>query len=107
VKALGPVIGIIILLLIVLESIAIILAYYGIFEGIGAQLSQAQINIYNHQNENLEITATAYYNISHSDCGVGKGAYHVKAFGIYKYNLSNITVTITNVGNVLARLVTP
>ena len=51
-KVLGTVIWIIILLLIVLASIAIILANYGAFEGIGAQLSQAQINIYNHQNEN-------------------------------------------------------
>lgn len=100
-KALGTVVGIIILLLIVLASIAVILAYYGAFEGMGAQLSQAQINIYNHQNENLEVTAIAYYNdVSHSDCGIGKGAYHGKALGIYKYNLSTITVTITNVGNV-------
>ena len=100
-KALGTVIEIIILLLTVL-------AYYGAFEGIDAKLSQAQINIYNIQNENLEVTVIAYYNnVSHSDCGVGIGAYHGKALGIYKYNLSNITVTITNVGNVLARLVTP
>jgi hypothetical protein len=101
VKALGTVVGIIIFLLIVLASIAVILAYYGAFEGMGAQLSQAQINIYNHQNENLEVTATAYYKfVSHSDCGVGRGAYHGQALGIYKYDLLYITVTITNVGKV-------
>ena len=100
-KGLGTVVGTIIFLLIVLASIALILLYFGYFQRLGFQLSQAQILIYDHNNENLTLTAIAYYyNVSHSDCGVGKGAYHGKAYGIYKYNLSNITITITNIGRV-------
>ncbi|BCU70940.1 hypothetical protein [Stygiolobus caldivivus] len=100
-KGLGSVIGIVILLLIVAASVALILYYFDSFQAVGAELSQGQISIYDHENEDLSISATAYYSeVSHSDCGVGIGSYHGKALGIYKYNLSNITITITNTGKV-------
>ncbi|QIW24102.1 hypothetical protein EWF20_08050 [Sulfolobus sp. S-194] len=104
-RGLGTVVGIVIFLLILMAAIGIILIYLGSFQNFGLQLSQAQLSIYNHNNENLVITATAYYyNVSHSDCGIGIGAYHGKAYGIYKYNLSNITITISNIGNVPSTL---
>lgn len=60
-KGLGTVIGIIIFVMILLISLALILSYLGDFQAVGAQLSQAQINIYNHNNAKLNINPSINY----------------------------------------------
>lgn len=54
-KGLGAVIGIVIFIMILLIALALILSYLGDFQAVGAQLSQAQITIYNHNNAKLQI----------------------------------------------------
>jgi hypothetical protein len=61
-KGLGAVIGIVIFIMILLIALALILSYLGDFQAVGAQLSQAQISIYNHNNANLQINPSINYN---------------------------------------------
>ena len=60
-RGLGTVIGIVIFLIILLASLALILAYLGEFQIIGAQISQSQINIYNHNNAKLNVNSQIEY----------------------------------------------
>jgi len=60
-KGLGAVIGIVIFIMILLIALALILSYLGDFQAVGAQLSQAQISIYNHNNAKLQINPSILY----------------------------------------------
>jgi len=60
-KGLGAVIGIVIFIMILLIALALILSYLGDFQAVGAQLSQAQISIYNHNNAKLQINPSINY----------------------------------------------
>ncbi|BCU70945.1 hypothetical protein [Stygiolobus caldivivus] len=60
-KGLGTVIGIVIFILILLVALALILSYLGEFQAVGAQLSQAQINIYDHNNAKLGVSPSIQY----------------------------------------------
>ncbi|MFP3346706.1 MAG: hypothetical protein RXR17_04625 [Sulfolobaceae archaeon] len=86
-KGLGTVIGIVIFIMILLIALALILSYLRDFQAVGAQLSQAQINIYNHNNAKLQIvnTSTLYKSIllSQQSC-----TYNSTNGKIYKFNVT-------------------
>ncbi|MFP3188118.1 MAG: hypothetical protein RXR07_03535 [Sulfolobaceae archaeon] len=99
-KGLGTVIGIAIFIMILLISLALILSYLGDFQAVGAQLSQAQINIYNHNNANLQINPSIQYKSiqsSHHSCTyIANGIIYQFTVTITCYSDPTITVNVYN-----------
>jgi hypothetical protein len=99
-KGLGTVIGIVIFIMILLIALALILTYLGDFQAVGAQLSQAQISIYNHNNANLQINPSIQYNSiqsSHHSCTyIANGIIYQFTVTITCYSDPTITVNVYN-----------
>ncbi|QIW24097.1 hypothetical protein EWF20_08025 [Sulfolobus sp. S-194] len=96
-RGLGTVIGIVIFLLILLTSLALIIAYLGEFQIIGAQISQSQINIYNHNNAKLTINSQIEYlysNVIYSGQCTSGSYYFIVT--ITEYSDPIITVKVNN-----------
>jgi len=99
-KGLGTVIGIVIFIMILLIALALILSYLGDFQAVGAQLSQAQISIYNHNNANLQINPSIQYKSiqsSHHSCTyIANGIIYQFTVTITCYSDPTITINVYN-----------
>jgi hypothetical protein len=99
-KGLGTVIGIVIFIMILLIALALILSYLGDFQAVGAQLSQAQISIYNHNNAKLQINPSIQYNsiqLSQQTCTyIANGIIYQFTVTITCYYDPTITVNVYN-----------
>ena len=99
-KGLGTVIGIAIFIMILLISLALILSYLGDFQAVGAQLSQAQISIYNHNNAKLQINPSINYNSiqssQHSCTYIANGIIYQFTVTITCYSDPTITINVYN-----------
>jgi hypothetical protein len=99
-KGLGAVIGIVIFIMILLIALALILSYLGDFQAVGAQLSQAQISIYNHNNAKLQINPSIQYNsiqLSQQTCTyIANGIIYQFTVTITCYSDPTITINVYN-----------
>ncbi|MFP3233816.1 MAG: hypothetical protein RXR08_09025 [Sulfolobaceae archaeon] len=99
-KGLGTVIGIVIFIMILLIALALILSYLGDFQAVGAQLSQAQISIYNHNNAKLQINPSIHYNsiqLSQQSCTyIANGIIYLFRVTITCYYDPTITINVYN-----------
>lgn len=99
-KGLGTVIGIVIFIMILLIALALILSYLGAFQAVGAQLSQAQISIYNHNNAKLQINPSIQYNSiqssQHSCTYIANGIIYQFTVTITCYSDPTIMINVQN-----------
>lgn len=99
-KGIGSIIGIVIFILILLIALAVILSYIGDFESEGAQLSQAEINIYNHNNAKLQLAPTIHYiqgkSSQYSCTYTNNGTIYQFTVTVTCYYAPNITINIQN-----------